>query len=171
MLANAMQIVRNENYKFEMADIKEPIERGLDILSYQAKARNIIIKSSFQEKLPLIKISKIHIERIVLNTVLNAISLMANEGVIEIKVYTEDSHVILKINDEGPGFPEELLKKGINAFGTDRKDKGGTGLGLFVCDQIMKKHSGSMNISNAEDKGSVLEFRFPIKEQHIEDRD
>ncbi|MBU2530433.1 MAG: HAMP domain-containing histidine kinase [Elusimicrobia bacterium] len=163
MLANVMQVVRNENYKFEMADIKEPIERGLDVLSYQAREKNIIINSSFQEKLPLIKISKIHIERIILNTVLNAISLMAKEGVIEIKVYTEDSCVILKIKDEGPGFPEELLKKGINAFGTDRKDKGGTGLGLFVCDQIMRKHGGSMSISNGLDKGSVLEFRFPVK--------
>ncbi|MEA3306975.1 MAG: HAMP domain-containing sensor histidine kinase, partial [Elusimicrobiota bacterium] len=163
MLANAMQIVRNENYEFLVADIKAPVKRAVDILAYQAKEKNIILDSSFEENLPDIKVSKIHIERIILNTVLNAMSLMPDGGVIKIRIYSDKKNLILRVQDEGPGFPEEVLKKGIKAFNTNRKNKGGTGLGLFVCDQIMKKHSGSMSISNAEEKGSILEFRFPIK--------
>ena len=77
---------------------------------------------------------------------------------------------ILKVQDEGPGFPEAILKKGIQAFNTSRKDTGGTGLGLFVCDQIMRKHGGSMSINNSEDKGSILKFKFPIEKKSSEFR-
>ncbi len=163
MLANVMQIVRNENYKFLIADIKEPVERAVDILTHQAKVKNIKVDVSFDENIPLIKISSIHIERIIINTVLNAISLMSSGGTIKIRIYSVDGFVVLRVQDEGPGFPEDVLKKGIKVFNTNRKDKGGTGLGLFVCDQIVRKHDGTMRISNGEDKGGILEFKFPIK--------
>jgi len=162
MLANAMQIVRNENYKFEIADIKEVVKKGLDILSYQAKEKKVDFNVSFDEALPLVRISKIHVERIILNTILNAVSLMPNGGIIKIRIYRDAEYIILKVQDAGPGFPEDILRKGIKAFNTNRKDKGGTGLGLFVCDQIMKKHGGGMSIRNSKEKGGILEFKFPI---------
>ncbi|MCK4935244.1 MAG: HAMP domain-containing histidine kinase [Elusimicrobiales bacterium] len=162
ILANAMQIVRNENYKFLVDDIKEPVKRAVDILTYQAKEKKVNLNMSFDESLPLVKISNVHIERIIINTLLNSISVMPNGGMIKIRIYSDDGYVVLKVQDEGPGFPEDVLKKGIKVFNTNRKDKGGTGLGLFVCDQIMRNHNGSMSINNGKEKGSVLEFRFPI---------
>ena len=161
ILANTMQIVKNENYKFEMADIKEPVKRAMDILTYQAKEKGVSFGFSFEENLPLIMVSEIHIERIVINALLNSISLM-DGGTIKIRIYSDNEHIILKLEDEGPGFSEDILKKGIKAFNTGRKEKGGTGLGLFVCQQIMKNHGGAMSISNGDEKGSVLEFKFPV---------
>ncbi|MCG2725945.1 MAG: HAMP domain-containing histidine kinase [Elusimicrobia bacterium] len=162
MLGNVMQIVKSENYKFEIADIKEPVKRAVEILNSQAEKKRINISLYFAENLPRLKISKIHIERVIINVLLNSISLMENGGTIKIRVYLDNGYIVVKVEDEGPGFSEDVLKKGIKVFNTSRKDKGGAGLGLFVCDQIIRKHGGSISISNGREKGSVLEFKFPI---------
>lgn len=106
--------------------------------------------------------SKAHIERVFINSLSNSISFVPNGGQVKISARTEGGRVIVEISDNGPGFPEKLLKEGVKAFGTTRKEKGGTGLGLFVCEQIVQRHGGEMVLGNPPGGGARIIISLPV---------
>ena len=71
------------------------------------------------------------------------------------------------IEDDGPGFPPEMLERGIAAFGTTRKEKGGTGLGLFICKQIIQAHQGEISVKTAPGKGTTFLVELPANNRNV----
>jgi signal transduction histidine kinase len=161
LISNAMSIVRGQEYVFESASLKEPIENAEALTEYTARKKSSTIVLDVPEDLPLLRISKVHVERIFINSIFNALSFIPEKGVVRVKVRACEGGVNAEISDNGPGFPPKMLKEGVKAFGTTRKEKGGTGLGLFVCDQIARRHGGTMKIDNAPEGGARISIFFP----------
>jgi two-component system nitrogen regulation sensor histidine kinase NtrY len=70
------------------------------------------------------------------------------KGVIKIKIEEEKEHCMLTIQDNGRGFPEELLDRLTEPYVTTRIK--GTGLGLAIVKKIMEDHSGTVELGNKE---------------------
>lgn len=74
----------------------------------------------------------------------------------------QKGHVLVRIEDDGPGIPESVLPHLFEAFVTTRLDAHGTGLGLTVAEGIIQQHNGAIRARNRDSGGACLEVELPI---------
>ena len=161
LLSAALSIVRGQEYSFEQVPLKEPAESAALLTDYSARKKNATVELEFPAGLPPLRMSRAHIERVFINSISNSLSFVPNGGKVTISARAEGDRIITEISDDGPGFPAKMLKEGIKAFATTRKELGGTGLGLFVCEQIVRSHGGEMRLANLPGGGAGIIILLP----------
>ena len=161
VISNAFDIVRGREYVFEPGTINEPLEKAVQLVDFPRRKKDASITIELAPDLPQINMSKVHIERLFINTLSNSLSFIPQNGAVVVKCSAAGDRIEIEISDNGPGFPDSVLKSGIKAFGTTRKEAGGTGLGLYVCMQIVDKHGGQISIANAPSGGAVIKISLP----------
>jgi signal transduction histidine kinase len=97
---------------------------------------------------------------VLLNLVLNACQAMGEKGgKLMVTATTQDSQVVLTVEDNGPGIPAAILRKVFDPFYTTKAT--GTGLGLFVTQRIVKAHGGTIELESTEGKGTCFTICLP----------
>ena len=81
---------------------------------------------------------------------------------IDTKIWREDNEVVITIRDYGPGIPEEELPHVKYKFYKGSSKARGSGIGLAVCDEIVTRHNGTLDIGNAEGGGCIVTVRLPM---------
>jgi two-component system CheB/CheR fusion protein len=87
-----------------------------------------------------------------------------------VDIYTEKSknEIALCVHDYGIGIPlSEQPKLFSRFFRVSENNYPGLGLGLYICKEIISRHSGKMSFESEEGKGSTFRFSIPVKEQPI----
>ena len=97
--------------------------------------------------------------QIVWNLLLNSVQASPN-GHVVVSTTESKSQYIIEITDNGKGIPAEDLQKVMDPFFTTRA--GGTGLGLFVVQQIVHAHKGTLNIKSTVGEGTSVQLMFPL---------
>ena len=161
MISNAMSIVRGQEYVFEQVSLAEAVDNAALLADYSVRKKNLKLEIDVPLTLPDIRASKVHVERIFVNAIMNSASFAPEGGTIRVVARRDENGLLAEVSDNGPGFPEKLLHGGIKAFATTRKEAGGTGLGLYVCAQIARRHDGSINLSNLPGGGAVVKVFLP----------
>ena len=83
------------------------------------------------------------------------------EGEIIVFLERQDNNTILvSITDDGPGIPSNIKDKVFTKFVTGSKS--GTGLGLYICKNIIEKHGGKIWAENNKNKGANFNFTIPM---------
>ncbi|RCW70608.1 ATP-binding protein [Saliterribacillus persicus] len=142
-----------------MVDVKSMIEDVVVLLQTQASLYGITISvNSFSNK--EIYCDRSQIKQVLINLIKNAIEAMEDNGYIWVDVSYTYATCAIKVIDEGPGIPHQMIEKLKEPFFTTKKN--GTGLGLMICNQIIENHQGVLNISGNKDKGSTFEIILPI---------
>lgn len=161
LVASAMGIVRGREYVFEKDSFDEAARGALLLAEYPARKKNVRLEAEIPVDIPRAVISKVHIQRVLTNLLNNAVSYSPEGGAVSLRAGCAGGRISVSVSDSGPGFPREVLRGGVRAFGTTRRDKGGTGLGLFVAKEILRRHGGRMRISNTPGGGCV-NFEIPV---------
>lgn len=161
-LANyALSLAVNKEIKAEKIDILSVLRDVLELMQYKIRSRRIVVDLNTNLKEAFVKISRIHIERVFINILVNSISFLPEGGIIKISVLKENDNFKIIFKDNGPGFPKEILEK-IEPFKTTRGKAGGTGLGLSGSYEIIKNNGGIFSIYNSPEGGAVVEITLPI---------
>ena len=107
------------------------------------------------------------LKRVLINLIHNACASFDDnqEGEIRITALESaekdtDEKTIIKITDNGPGIPEEIIDKIFNPFFTTRKS--GTGLGLAIVHQIIDSHRGDVRVVSRKNEGTTFEISLPL---------
>ncbi|MGR3218979.1 MAG: sensor histidine kinase, partial [Candidatus Anammoxibacter sp.] len=85
-------------------------------------------------------------------------------GKITISTERKNRDAIIRIQDTGCGVDQKRIKHLFEPFFSTKLSSKGTGLGLFVCYGIIKKHNGEIWVSNAPEKGTIFTITLPAKE-------
>ena len=86
------------------------------------------------------------IRRAIYNLILNATQALRHRGVINVATRCTDYGTEIRVSDNGPGIPEQILGSLFEPFVTSRKD--GTGLGLAIVRQIVEQHGGTISVAS-----------------------
>jgi C4-dicarboxylate-specific signal transduction histidine kinase len=105
-------------------------------------------------------VNKNEMEQAFLALINNAIDAMGQKGALEIKCEATAQEVVLSFKDEGPGIPEDALKKIFDPFYTTKPPGKGTGLGLTIAAEIVKKYGGALGVQSALGSGTTFTIRF-----------
>lgn len=142
-------------------NLRELVENTLELLSPQAHMENIQFNLSVEEGEFFITGEKNQLKQVFLNVLKNAIESMHNGGNIHINLHKgEKGECVLSFKDEGCGIPEEILPRLGEPFYT-LKEKG-TGLGLMICNKIIKQHHGSITYQSKAQQGTLVEIKLPL---------
>ncbi len=82
---------------------------------------------------------------------------------INIVVFEEDKYLVIEVEDNAGGVPENIINKIFEPYFSTKDDKNGTGLGLYMCKTIIEKHSnGKITVFNSE-KGAIFKIELPFE--------
>jgi len=149
---------------FELYDISSALKTHLqdfEILSPERKI-NTEIKQGLR-----IKASGDHLDRMIQNIFSNIRRHTPTTAPVLVQLRGKGKEVHLRIEDGGPGLPEDAYNKASYEFERfDRsrsRDTGGSGLGLSIIAAIVKEHSGSISLSKSALGGLAIHIQLPIK--------
>lgn len=105
-------------------------------------------------------VNKNEVEQAFLALINNAIDAMGQKGRLEIRGEESAEAVRMTFKDEGPGIPEAFLTKIFDPFYTTKPPGKGTGLGLTIASEIVKKYGGSLGVQSKPGAGTTFEILF-----------
>jgi Signal transduction histidine kinase len=111
--------------------------------------------------IPLIKGNRVELESAILNVIYNSIEAIENKGTIQISTYFKEQKVFIEVKDTGKGIEPENIGKVFDPFFTT-KGTIGTGFGLTISYNNVKKHGGEIEIESEKGKGTKITITLPI---------
>ncbi|MFC1856785.1 ATP-binding protein [Thermodesulfobacteriota bacterium] len=149
--------------KTKSVQVNEIIEEVVGIIDKKSYPR-ISINSYLDKKIPHIDGSQTEIQQVLLNLVNNALyALEKDGGKIDITSRLEGSHVLVIVEDDGPGIPKANLDRIFDPFFTTKPVGEGNGLGLSICFGIIRKMGGEIRAESTVDAGVRFDVRLPVK--------
>ncbi len=129
--------------------------------------KSINVKLDIDDQIPTIKIDQDRILQVIENYVSNAIKYSNPGTEVTFKIEKLTNHLKVSVIDQGQGISPENQKKLFTKFGKagvkpTGKEKS-TGLGLFICKNIIEKHGGNVDVTSEVGKGSSFSFTLPVE--------
>lgn len=138
----------------------------LPLFKGEAERKDIEVRLHEMEQVPEIVGDRMKLRRVADNLLSNAIKFTPQGGRVALKIYREGGHACLDVEDTGPGIPEEEQHNLFKEFGkTSNEPTGGeksTGLGLSICDRIVRGHDGVLEFENLPERGARFRVKLPI---------
>ncbi|MEJ2140808.1 MAG: nitrogen fixation negative regulator NifL [Gammaproteobacteria bacterium] len=156
---------------FDLVNLNRILREVIGVSTERLLKNGIVVEWMPEPLLPSILGKERRIRSMFKQLVDNAIDSMSesvkDEGVLKIKTWSEDSNLIVTVEDNGKGIPEEIRIKVFEPFFTTKNNMDGrAGMGLsMVCD-VVNEHSGSINIDPDYINGCRLIVHFPVQPQH-----
>jgi two-component system, OmpR family, sensor histidine kinase VicK len=166
---NILEAARIESHllslEIEEFDLVELVKDLLKDLNNQIQNKKISLMLKCKEDSILIIADKLRLNQVFLNIINNAINVSQEEGEIIVFLEIQDNKTVLvRITDDGPGIPSNIKDTLFTKFVTGSKS--GTGLGLYICKNIIEKHGGKIWAENNKNKGANFNFIIPITSKH-----
>jgi signal transduction histidine kinase/predicted CoA-binding protein len=153
----------------QSVDIHEGINNTLVMLRHKLK-EGIDVKRKYAESLPNIQAYGSELNQVWTNIIDNAIDAMNGKGEIIIKTRKDGEWVIVELEDNGPGIPEDIQEKIFSPFFTTKAVGKGTGLGLNISYKIIEKHSGDVKVFSKPGK-TRFQVSLPVDFQQVQSGD
>ena len=154
---------REDKNVMERVKIEEVIESILTIVQNEIKYKAKLEKNYGDT--PLIECNPQRLGQVFINLLVNALHAIEGTGTITINTYKQDEFVCVDVRDTGKGIPPENLNKIFDPFFTTKPAGQGTGLGLSVSYEIIKKHSGRMTVRSTVGEGTTFTVMLPINKE------
>jgi len=174
IVANMLKFTRRSESKLAPTDIADLLERTVEMansdfdLKNQYDFRNIEIIKEFDPEIPYISCTRIEIEQVVLNLLVNAAQSITEktdcaQPRIILRTRKEKDYVRIEIEDNGQGMDEAVQRRIFEPFFTTKEEGTGTGLGLSVSYMIITKHhQGHIEVESEPNKGSTFIIQLPL---------
>jgi len=151
----------------DQIDINELIRDTLLLLQPVFKQRGVSISTALADGSPVIFGDGTSIQRVLINLLDNAVDACDSGGHVDVCSFEEtgigdQAHcVVIKLTDTGVGISPELLPKVFDLFVTTKAPDKGTGLGLIICQEIVKAHGGSIGVESRLGEGTTVTVSLP----------
>lgn len=161
---------REERGDREPTDLVQVIHNAARFMRPVLQERGIELRITARGTIAPLMLPRIGIEQIIVNALQNAADSIeqargncASAGSIRIEIVKDADHVTIAIRDDGAGLSDELAESPFDAFSTSKPAGKGTGLGLFICRQIVDEIGGRIALSgNTPAPGATLTMTFPL---------
>jgi CheY-like chemotaxis protein len=150
-----------------MVDVNQVIRETISLRAYEQRVTNVEVIDALAAGLPHAFADGHQVQQVLLNLMINAEQAMiaANgRGTLVVRTWhdADQESVVLEINDDGPGIPDDLQPKIFDPFFTTKEVGKGTGLGLTVAYAIVQEHGGRLRLDSTLGKGTSFYVELPI---------
>lgn len=145
----------------EPVAIADIVNHVCELLRPEATTREIELVVHCPEGLPTLLADPAQLTQALLNLLINAMQAIDRQGRIEVRVENPPGFMVVQVRDTGPGVTPEKLATIFEPYYTTKPD--GTGLGLWIAQQIASAHGGDVQAANAPGVGAVFALRLPLR--------
>ncbi|MFH1292696.1 MAG: response regulator [Pseudomonadota bacterium] len=149
-----------DKQELKYADINKNIDSTLNVVWNEIKYKATVTKE--YGELPEMQCYPQQLNQVFMNLLVNAAQAIEKRGEIRIETRALDGYIEIAISDTGSGIPQENLFKIFDPFFTTKEVGKGTGLGLNVAYNIVKKHKGDLKVESEPGKGTTFIIRIPV---------
>lgn len=154
-------------FEFKEGNFQEVLDVAINNIEKEVAKNHLKLKLNKSGKLPMVYMDKDRIIIVLQNLLDNAVKYTPEHGKIEINIETISKFLKVTVQDNGVGIPKndqaKLFSKFFRAANVMRMQTEGSGLGLFIARNIIKRHGGKVTIISQEGKGTKVSFTLPIK--------
>ena len=167
IVRNLLTFARKRQTTRAMVDVNQVVRETVALRSYEQRVSNIRVINALAAGLPNVFADGYQLQQVLLNLVINAEQAMLSahgRGVLVVRTWhdVERESVILEINDDGPGIPEDVQPKIFDPFFTTKDVGKGTGLGLTVAYAIVQEHGGRIRLESRAGAGASFYIEMPV---------
>ncbi|MEP7324407.1 MAG: ATP-binding protein [Gemmatimonadota bacterium] len=165
IVRNLLGFARKQEHRRQHAAIGPLLESTLTLLRNQLMADRVEIVLNVLSELPGPPVNANQIQQVFVNLINNASQAIASTGqpgAITITAYSEPETIVIEVTDTGPGMPESLAAQVFEPFFTTKPEGQGTGLGLNICQGIIKEHGGRITLRTAPGQGATFRVELPL---------
>ncbi len=163
-----LSLARNRNGQMEPVDLKSIVQDTLLLLEREFRKYRIHLEISLDDALPQVHGSASDLQRVLINLLVNARQATPEGGSVRVGLQLDpkSQDVILSVRDTGSGIAPETLPRIFEPFfstksGPDSSGKGGTGVGLSACKEVIDAHGGRIRVESSVGKGTAFMIRLP----------
>jgi two-component system, NtrC family, sensor kinase len=142
------------------SDVAVVLSGVVKFLDYRMRKQSIVYTEVLAEGLN-IPVAPHDLEEILLNTMINSIQAMESGGSLTTTARKQGDEIILQIEDTGSGIPGDKMDKVFNLFYSTKKAGEGTGLGMWMTYELVKKYKGNIELQSVEGVGTTVFITIP----------
>lgn len=145
---------------FRRRNVLDLLKSVISLLEAEAIIYNVSIQLLSDGENWMANCDENRIKQVFVNVIKNAIEAMPHGGTVTIQTSCEGEMIRVRIQDEGVGIPEELIRNIGEPFFTTKAE--GNGLGLMICHRIMDDHQGHLRIMSQPNRGTTVDIELPL---------
>ena len=166
IVRNLLTFSRKRHTTRAMIDLNQIVKETLSLRAYDQRVSNVTAIEALAGGLPKVFADPHHVKQVLLNLIVNAEQAMLatnGRGTLVTRTWydPERESVVLEVNDDGPGVPEDVQAKIFDPFFTTKAVGQGTGLGLTVAYAIVQEHGGRIRVASDAGQGASFFVEFP----------
>jgi two-component system, NtrC family, sensor kinase len=166
IVKSILDLSRQTQTYVEDVDMNSVIDEALQVLHNQYKSMEVTIEKHYDPNLPTIQGNFSNLGQVLINIINNALQALP-DGRGKISLFTscqqDTESIVVECRDDGIGIPPEIMKDIFKPFYTTKEVGKGTGLGLYISYEIIKKHEGEIRVSSEMGKGTTFTIVLPCK--------
>ncbi len=160
IVQNLKTFSRVDQAEEQLADLNECLESTIAIVWNEIKYKATLEKELAD--LPDIHCNPQELNQVFTNILVNAAQAIEKDGVINIRSWLDDDVVKISFQDNGSGILPENQEKIFEPFFTTKPVGEGTGLGMSISYEIVKKHGGDIQLESVVGQGTTFTLSFPL---------
>jgi len=146
----------------KLQDVNTVIAKAISIVKANDLTEKIVIEEELRQELPLVNVDAEQLIQVILNIAVNALEAMPEGGKLVFRtrrIYSDQGEAVgISIRDTGKGIKKDELRNVFKPFFTTRER--GVGLGLAICQRIIKNHGGHIRVKSIPGQGSIFYIRL-----------
>lgn len=148
--------------KKQYVSIKEIVDYIEISMRARAEREGIKLIVNIEEDIPLVLIDSNRIKQVLINLLDNAFKFTNLGGKVELLISKDDENLYIVVRDNGCGIAKEDLPRIKEKFYKGKTSKSKNGIGLSICDEIIKLHKGSLDFVSEVDEGTEVKVTLPL---------
>lgn len=174
-----LQFSASSEFTRKSRDLSAVLERSLWLIKTDLTSSKVTLVKNLADKLPRVLVDAQKIQQVLINLIINSLQAMDHVGTLTLStasgrlyeflpnhgganspLQSNDEVVIVRLEDTGPGIPEDLLPRIFDPFFSTKAVGTGTGLGLSIVKKIIDLHGGVIQFVNSPECGLVATIAF-----------
>jgi signal transduction histidine kinase len=166
LIKKVLSFARKDNRRRERFHVQEVVEEASVLKMCSLKSDKIKIESRHNHGSPLFVYGyKAQLTQVILNLLNNseqAIREGSGKGMIGVRTDKKSDQALISVSDTGPGIAPQDRRRIFDAFFTTKKEKTGTGLGLYISRKIIQDHGGDLDLTGSSLNETIFQIKLPL---------
>lgn len=165
IIQDLMDYSRPRAANLSTTNIHDIVTKTLNLVENRLYKQKIDLKTNIAADLPRLHADYQQLEQVLVNFYLNALDAMPRGGTLAVSAAVQgangDALLVIAVSDTGFGIEKEALGRIFQPFYTAKKTRG-LGLGLPICERIIKNHGGRIEVESTVGQGATFKILLPL---------